>query len=76
MILSKLIKHFSSGGSEHTLNGHRFSAEIQLMHYNKKYGSLANALSHADGNETLHNIMSVTLNLIAIRFGCYRSFYG
>ena len=52
------------------------SAEIQLMHYNKKYGSLANALSHADGNETLHNIMSVTLNLIAIRFGCNRSFYG
>ena len=67
---------FSSGGSEHTLNGHRFSAEIQLMHYNKKYGSLANAISHADGKKPLHNIMSVTLNLIAFRFGSYWSIYG
>ena len=40
---------FSSGGSEHTLNGHRFAAEIHLIHYNKKYGSVANALAYADG---------------------------
>ena len=48
-ILSKFVNKCSSGGSEHTLNGHRFASEIHMVHYNKKYGTLANAVLKADG---------------------------
>lgn len=40
---------FSSGGSEHLINGHRYAGEIHLLHYNKKYGSVTNALLNSDG---------------------------
>ncbi|XP_066977821.1 uncharacterized protein [Macrobrachium rosenbergii] len=36
-------------GSEHTVNGHMHPAELHLVHYNSKYGSAAEALTHSDG---------------------------
>lgn len=35
--------------SEHTLDGRHFAAEIHLVHYNKKYGSLESAKRELDG---------------------------
>lgn len=35
--------------SEHTVDGKRFDAEIHLVHYNAKYGSVAEAVSQPDG---------------------------
>lgn len=39
----------SVGGSEHTVNGIRYAAEAHFVHYNKKYGSVANSLGYNDG---------------------------
>uniref|UniRef100_A0A8V5HG94 Carbonic anhydrase n=1 Tax=Melopsittacus undulatus TaxID=13146 RepID=A0A8V5HG94_MELUD len=36
-------------GSEHTINGHRFSAEIHVVHYNTKYDSFKEAMVQPDG---------------------------
>ncbi|XP_004679364.1 PREDICTED: carbonic anhydrase 6 [Condylura cristata] len=36
-------------GSEHTINGMRYVAEIHIVHYNAKYGSFAVAQSAQDG---------------------------
>ncbi|XP_010012747.1 PREDICTED: carbonic anhydrase 9-like, partial [Nestor notabilis] len=36
-------------GSEHTINGHRFAAEIHVVHYNTKYDSFKEAMVHPDG---------------------------
>ncbi|XP_065561401.1 carbonic anhydrase 2-like [Artemia franciscana] len=38
-----------SNGSEHTLDGKRFPAEIHLVHWNTKYKSLSRALGKTDG---------------------------
>jgi len=36
-------------GSEHTINGKAYSAEIHLVHMNEKYATFADALEHQDG---------------------------
>jgi len=36
-------------GSEHTLNGHAFDAEIHIVHYNSKYCNPGEALDQPDG---------------------------
>jgi len=36
-------------GSEHWLMGHEFPGEIHFVHYNKKYGSIGEAVTEADG---------------------------
>ncbi|XP_037069435.1 carbonic anhydrase-like [Pollicipes pollicipes] len=36
-------------GSEHTVDGHKYAAELHLVHYNKKYGSFAAAADKDDG---------------------------
>ncbi len=36
-------------GSEHLLNGHAFPMELHIMHWNKKYGTFADAQDHEDG---------------------------
>lgn len=36
-------------GSEHTVDGEAFAAEIHFVHWNTKYGSLSEALKHGDG---------------------------
>ncbi|XP_043242964.1 carbonic anhydrase 13-like isoform X1 [Amphibalanus amphitrite] len=36
-------------GSEHTIDGKRYAAELHLVHYNKKYGSFAAAADKSDG---------------------------
>jgi carbonic anhydrase len=35
--------------SEHTLDGESFPAELHIVHYNLKYGSIGNAISQPDG---------------------------
>jgi len=51
----KLLQfHFHWGskndvGSEHTINGRAYSAEIHLVHLNEKYASFPEALEHQDG---------------------------
>ncbi|NXX28223.1 CAH9 anhydrase, partial [Nicator chloris] len=39
----------SGPGSEHTVNGRRFAAEIHVVHYNTKYDSFTEAMVHPDG---------------------------
>lgn len=46
-ILSSI--NFSTGGSEHTVDGHRYVAEVHLVHYNEKYRHIAAAVSQPDG---------------------------
>ena len=36
-------------GSEHAVEGHRYSGELQLVHYRKRYGGLGEAAGHAGG---------------------------
>lgn len=36
-------------GSEHVLNGKRYSSEVHAVHYNTKYDSIEEALMHSDG---------------------------
>ena len=36
-------------GSEHTVDGKAFSAELHLVHYNTKYGDLGTAVDKPDG---------------------------
>lgn len=51
--MSILIPHcfpiFSGGGSEHTINGHRYAAEVHLVHFNEKYRYFSAAASQSDG---------------------------
>ncbi|KAM6230247.1 carbonic anhydrase 9 [Porphyrio hochstetteri] len=46
-------------GSEHTINGHRFSAEIHVVHYNTKYESYKEAMGHPDGLAVLGAFLEV-----------------
>ncbi|XP_010180336.1 PREDICTED: carbonic anhydrase 14, partial [Mesitornis unicolor] len=46
-------------GSEHTVNGHRFAAEIHVVHYNTKYDSLNEAMVHPDGLAVLGAFLEV-----------------
>lgn len=36
-------------GSEHTVNGHKYEAELHLVHWNTKYSSFGEAVKHCDG---------------------------
>ncbi|XP_069993872.1 carbonic anhydrase 1 isoform X1 [Penaeus vannamei] len=39
----------STQGSEHTLNGVAYAAELHLVHFKTEYGSLTEAVAHDDG---------------------------
>jgi len=39
----------SGHGSEHTLDGRQYDAEIHIVHWNTKYGTLDNAIDKPDG---------------------------
>ncbi|NWI28964.1 CAH9 anhydrase, partial [Sula dactylatra] len=49
----------SGPGSEHTINGHRFAAEIHVVHYNTKYDSFKEAMVHPDGLAVLGAFLEV-----------------
>ncbi|XP_054253502.1 carbonic anhydrase 9-like [Indicator indicator] len=49
----------SGRGSEHTINGHRFAAEIHVVHYNSKYDSFNEAMVHPDGLAVLAAFLEV-----------------
>ena len=36
-------------GSEHTLDGEKFDAELHIVHYNSKYDTAEEAMKHPDG---------------------------
>ncbi|XP_066194692.1 carbonic anhydrase 9-like [Sylvia atricapilla] len=46
-------------GSEHTVNGRRFAAEIHVVHYNTKYDSFKEAMVHPDGLAVLGAFLEV-----------------
>ncbi|NXF96051.1 CAH9 anhydrase, partial [Eubucco bourcierii] len=50
----------SGHGSEHTVNGHRFAAEIHVVHYNTKYDSFKEAMVHPDGLAVLGAFLEVS----------------
>ncbi|NXR71546.1 CAH9 anhydrase, partial [Pycnonotus jocosus] len=49
----------SGPGSEHTVNGRRFAAEIHVVHYNTKYDSFREAMVHPDGLAVLGAFLGV-----------------
>ncbi|NXY45522.1 CAH9 anhydrase, partial [Ceuthmochares aereus] len=49
----------SGPGSEHTVNGHRFTAEIHVVHYNTKYNSFEEAMVQPDGLAVLGAFLEV-----------------
>lgn len=57
--------HFHWGGSEHTYNSMKLAAEIHLVHFNSKYGSLTTASSYADGLAVLGFVYSIVPSLLA-----------
>ncbi|XP_071586476.1 carbonic anhydrase 9 [Heliangelus exortis] len=46
-------------GSEHTISGHRFAAEIHVVHYNTKYESFQKAMVQPDGLAVLGAFLEV-----------------
>ncbi|KGL75041.1 Carbonic anhydrase 9, partial [Tinamus guttatus] len=49
----------SGPGSEHTVNNHRFPAEIHVVHYNTKYNNFKEAMVHPDGLAVLGAFLEV-----------------
>ncbi|NXM77774.1 CAH9 anhydrase, partial [Serilophus lunatus] len=49
----------SEPGSEHTVNGRRFAAEIHVVHYNTKYDSFKEAMVQPDGLAVLGAFLEV-----------------
>ncbi|KAM6033895.1 carbonic anhydrase 9 isoform 2-T2 [Chlamydotis macqueenii] len=49
----------SGPGSEHTVNGRRFAAEIHVVHYNTKYDSFKEAMVYPDGLAVLGAFLEV-----------------
>ncbi len=47
-------------GSEHVIGSNRFPAEMHLVHFNKKYGSVSEAVKHDDGLAVLGVLLKVT----------------
>lgn len=50
----------SSQGSEHTVNGQEYPAELHLVHWNAKYADVAEAVTKADGLAVLGFFYEVT----------------
>lgn len=50
--------------SEHKVNNHRFDAEMHLVHFNSKYGSLEQALQFSDGVAVLGVLYYASVNKI------------
>lgn len=48
--------------SEHTLSGRRYPAEMHLVHYGTKYGSVANAINYRDGVAVLGVFFNVCIH--------------
>uniref|UniRef100_A0A915JEP1 Carbonic anhydrase n=1 Tax=Romanomermis culicivorax TaxID=13658 RepID=A0A915JEP1_ROMCU len=51
----------SKYGSEHTVNGRAYSAEIHIVHMNKKYSSFEEALRYGDGLAVLGIFLEILL---------------
>ena len=51
----------TKGGSEHTLNGQQYFAEMHVVHYNTKYSSFAEAQNNENGLAVLGFFITVGL---------------
>ena len=51
--------HQSGHGSEHTINGKSYDAELHIVHYNTKYDNPGAALDQEDGLAVLGIFLSV-----------------
>jgi carbonic anhydrase len=54
--------------SEHTLDGKHYAAELHVVHYNVKYGSLTAALTQSDGVAVVGIFLDVSLKTIDKNF--------
>lgn len=65
----------NSYGSEHILNDVRYPIEMHIVHRNRKYESVAEALNHADGLTVLGIFFQVSL-VLHIKITCinYKSY--
>lgn len=52
----------SHNGSEHLVGGLGYAAEIHIVHWNLKYGNIAEALKHGDGLLVLGIFVDVSLD--------------
>ncbi|XP_035165174.1 carbonic anhydrase 9 isoform X1 [Oxyura jamaicensis] len=50
----------TTAGSEHTVNGKRFAAELHVVHYNTKYDSFTVAMDRPDGLAVLGAFLEVS----------------
>ncbi|XP_050740226.1 uncharacterized protein LOC127010338 [Eriocheir sinensis] len=50
----------NSKGSEHTIDGKRYPAELHMVHYRTSYGSVAEAANHPDGIAVLGIMLEKT----------------
>jgi len=48
-------------GSEHVIGSHQYPAEMHLVHYNQKYGSVSEAVNHDDGLAVLGVLIKVII---------------
>lgn len=58
-------------GSEHVIGSHQYPAEMHLVHFNQKYGSVSEAVNHYDGLAVLAvliEVRTVTIFLIVMIF--------
>ena len=60
----------STQGSEHTIDGKEYPAEIHFVHFNKKYGDISTAVSKSDGLAVLGFFYEVNI-LVHQRVGGY-----
>ena len=62
-------KHDNLAGSEHTLDGKAFAAELHLVHLNKvKYNSMADALPDKDGLCVLGVFLEITSDEVGHKY--------
>ena len=64
-VFAQLHFHWGSntkdGGSEHLINNVRYPAEMHLVHYNAKYGSMTKATGYSDGLAVLGVLIEVII---------------
>uniref|UniRef100_A0A8C6ZDS4 Carbonic anhydrase n=1 Tax=Nothoprocta perdicaria TaxID=30464 RepID=A0A8C6ZDS4_NOTPE len=60
----------SGPGSEHTVDNHRFPAEIHVVHYNTKYDNFKEAMVHPDGLAVLGAFLQTGLTHCPGPRGC------
>lgn len=53
-------------GTEHSIDGQKFSTELHLVHINSRYKNLSEALNYVDGVLVVGLLFEVNVNICAI----------